>query len=259
MSGLDVLGARVVLRDRAVSDVFDLAIRFIAVEGATYAKVALGSVVPGALATIAAGLAVGWWVALAVGVLAASVAETAFTLLASRLVFREGVRAGDILRAAASDAPRVLVARSLALLAALLGLLAFFIVGVWARAVFLFVPEVMLLERASLGQAFARAQRVASVALSDVLVGGCLLALVPLGSILLADVAGRAVIADLLQFTAPPPIWVSHGSVLGALGLFAAVPYVATARFLLYLNVRTRTEGWDIQTRFHAIAARDAA
>ena len=30
----------------------------------------------------------------------------------------------------------------------------------------------------------------------------------------------------------------------------------ATARFFLYLNVRTRAEGWDIQTRFAALAAR---
>jgi hypothetical protein len=43
------------------------------------------------------------------------------------------------------------------------------------------------------------------------------------------------------------------------LGLFAQVPYLATARFFLYLNVRTRAEGWDIQTRFAAIAARAAA
>ena len=34
------------------------------------------------------------------------------------------------------------------------------------------------------------------------------------------------------------------------------VPFAATCRFLLYINARTRTEGWDVQTRFAAIAAR---
>ena len=51
-------------------------------------------------------------------------------------------------------------------------------------------------------------------------------------------------------------MWTEGGGVLATLGLFAAVPYLATARFFLYLNVRTRAEGWDIQTRFAAIAAR---
>jgi hypothetical protein len=36
------------------------------------------------------------------------------------------------------------------------------------------------------------------------------------------------------------------------------IPYVATARFLAYLDLRTRSEGWDIQTRFAAIALRAA-
>ncbi|CAN5747553.1 hypothetical protein BH11MYX4_BH11MYX4_30880 [soil metagenome] len=35
------------------------------------------------------------------------------------------------------------------------------------------------------------------------------------------------------------------------------IPYVATARFFIYLNVRTRVEGWDVQTRFAALAARN--
>ena len=32
----------------------------------------------------------------------------------------------------------------------------------------------------------------------------------------------------------------------------------ATTRFFVYLDVRTRAEGWDIQTRFAALARRDA-
>ena len=34
-----------------------------------------------------------------------------------------------------------------------------------------------------------------------------------------------------------------------------AANFVASARFLVYLVVRTRSEGWDIQTRFAALAA----
>ena len=39
----------------------------------------------------------------------------------------------------------------------------------------------------------------------------------------------------------------------------AFVPYAATVKFLLYLNVRTRAEGWDVQTRFAALARRAEA
>ena len=34
-------------------------------------------------------------------------------------------------------------------------------------------------------------------------------------------------------------------------------PWVATARFLQYVDGRTRADGWDIQLRFMAIAAAD--
>jgi hypothetical protein len=51
-------------------------------------------------------------------------------------------------------------------------------------------------------------------------------------------------------------LWSSGWSTLAAFGLFAQVPYVATARFFLYLNTRTGAEGWDIQTRFAGLAAR---
>jgi hypothetical protein len=70
------------------------------------------------------------------------------------------------------------------------------------------------------------------------------------------EVAGRAVITDLLEFEGPPSIWVEHGSVLALAGFWLFVPFGATCRFLLYLNGRTRSEGWDVQTRFAAIAAR---
>ena len=69
-------------------------------------------------------------------------------------------------------------------------------------------------------------------------------------------IGGRAFLGDVLQFQAPGAAWTEGGSVLAVLGFFGIVPYVTTARFFTYLNMRTRAEGWDIQTRFAAIAAR---
>lgn len=54
-------------------------------------------------------------------------------------------------------------------------------------------------------------------------------------------------------------MFVDGGSALALLGWWLSVPFVATARFFVYLDIRTRSEGWDIQTRFAGIAARAAA
>jgi hypothetical protein len=67
------------------------------------------------------------------------------------------------------------------------------------------------------------------------------------------------VLEDLLEIKAPASLFVAGGSALGLLSFWAFVPFGATCRFLLYINVRTRTEGWDVQTRFAAIAAQAAS
>lgn len=63
-------------------------------------------------------------------------------------------------------------------------------------------------------------------------------------------------LAELFQFQPPASMFTQGGSVLAVLGWFAIIPYAATARFFVYLNVRTRVEGWDVQTRFAALAMR---
>jgi hypothetical protein len=255
-AGLDLLRARVAFRERSISDVLDFALRFVVVHGRVYTKVALASVIPLAAVSLAAGLTLGWTTTWLIAIPLAIACEIPFTVLASRLVFEDQVRTRDVLRAAIRDGARVAFVRALGAALVVIGLSALIVPGIWLATIFLFLGEVMLLERSSMLQAFGRAQRVASSAASEVVVAMLVLALVPAGAVLLADIAGRAVIGELLQFRPPRPLWTEGGGALATLGLFAQVPYLATARFFLYLNVRTRAEGWDIQTRFAAIAAR---
>ena len=42
-------------------------------------------------------------------------------------------------------------------------------------------------------------------------------------------------------------------------GLALVRPYLVAFRFLLYIDCRTRREGWDLQVQFSALAARSAA
>ena len=248
---LELLHARVRFRDRAVTDVLDLALRFVVVHGRLYAKVALPTLLPAILATTLLHGEVGPFVWLAVVPLAILV-ELPFTILASRLVFEDHVRARDVLRAALSDAPRVFFARLLAVLLTLAGVGLALLPGLVLATVTFFVPEVMVLER---GRVVARAQRLTTTATSEVVLGAILLALIAAASVLVTDYAGRSSLAEVLQFRAPPAIWTTGASVLGIGGLFLHLPFRATARFFLYLNVRTRAEGWDIQIRFAGISA----
>jgi hypothetical protein len=253
---VDVLRARVAFRDRAFLDVMDLALRFIAVHARLYAKVAAVVLVPCVALTVLAASVFGWIGGWVVAVLLSFVAQVPFTVLASRLVFQERVGAGAVVRAAAREIPRIMVMRvGWAILIGVTSLI-FVAPGAWAASLFLFVDEVMILERSRIAPAFGRAQRISSGAIGDAFATLAMVCIVPLLAMLLADVGGRAFIGEILQFRTPAPAWSDGGSVLAVLGLFGAVPYVTTARFFAYLNVRTRAEGWDIQTRFAAIASR---
>lgn len=249
--------ARVAFRDRSVADVLDFSLRFLAVHAGIFGRVALFTLLPFGLISLLFGASYGWALSWALSIPLAVLVEAPFTILASRLVFEDDVRARDVLRASLSAAPLVLIARVIAVAMIGAGLGCFFVPGVGLAALTLFVGEAMLLERASMMTAFGRAQRVASNAIGDVVLAILVIALVPVGAVLLADLGGRTLLGEVLQFRPPRAVWSEGGSALGTIGLFLQVPFLATARFFLYLNVRTRTEGWDIQTRFARLAMRE--
>ena len=254
---LDVMHARVAFRNRAFIDVMDLALRFLAVHAKLYAKVSLIVLTPSVALTLLAAWAWDWTAAGVVAFVLSFVAQVPFTVLASRLVFQEKVSAWAVMRAATREIPRIFVMRLGWALTVATGTVFLFVPGLWLAALFLFVDEVMILERSAISPAFGRSNRIAMGGIGDALIGVCMTVLVPALAILLADVGGRALIGELLQFRPPVPAWTAGGSVLAVLGWFGVLPYVATARFFTYLNMRTRAEGWDIQTRFAAIAARN--
>jgi len=255
---MNIVRARVALRHRPYSDVLDLALRFVVVHWKLYAKVALVTVLPGILGTwlIVGPLDAGWIWGWCIGVTWALFAQIPFTILASRLVFEDEVRPPDVVWAGLREAPRIPGLRILPLTAMTLAFTMLFVPAVWVAIIFCFSTEVLLLERATVGGTLGRSQRVAQSDFGESLLMVVLGLTTTAGGVFLADYAGRAIIEELLQFRGPASIFVAGGSVLGLIGLFGVVPYVATARFFTYLNIRTRAEGWDIQTRFAALAAR---
>jgi len=256
---MDLREARVTLRERSLLDVLDLALLFVSAHKGVYARTMLAVLAPSFALTAMIAYSTDWLVAWISSLVLAIGAQAPFGALASRLVFADDVRARDALKLALRALPRIAAAR-VAQLLALAAAAGFLVVpALYFGAVTLFVGEIALLEGSGVGRSFSRAQRIASAQLGTALVGALVFAAMPWAAALLADVAGRVVVHDLLEIAAPDPMWRHGGSLLALAGFWLAVPFVASARFLLYIGFRTKSEGWDIQTRFAVIAARAEA
>ncbi len=244
---------KLVLRERTVIEVLDLAVRFVSAHARIYARTALFVLVPLAVLTELTAAFFGegkaWLLALTCGLLA----QMPFTLLASRVVFEDRVLVGRLLSDSVSASGRIIGARliqgALAFFAGLVGVLP----ALWPASALFFVPEVVLLEKSGPTAAASRANEIGSRQRGEVVLSVVLVTLLQVGVIVLAELAGRLFLVDVLQVNGAIE-WSGHP--FGRIGFWIFVPYLATARFLLYLDARTREEGWDVQMRFAALAAR---
>jgi hypothetical protein len=255
---MNIATSRIALRDRTMLDVFDLAVRFVSANLGAYAKVSAAVSLPLFFVSWAVCEEGGWWLGWCVAFALASLAEAAFVALASRLVFEERVPTGQVLASAASALPRLAVLRLLELMGMTFGAMFFLVPAVWISGLFLFATEVIVLERATVGTSVSRLQRLGTGYFGDVLMAMLLVWFLTATAILLGEYGGSAILEGLLQIHLHPSED-EIGGPLALLGMWLAVPFLTTARFFVYLNLRTRREGWDIQTRFAAIAARAEA
>jgi hypothetical protein len=256
VSAIDLREVRVVLRERRLLDVLDLAIRFLVAHAVPYIVLSAIVLVPcGVLSLVVAvhsGWVLGWLTAIAV----ATFAEIPFTILGSRLVFTPEAPLEAVLSASVRKAPRLLAAKLLQGVAVLAGTSAFVAPGVWIAATTLFLSEVILLEESTAGAAFSRAQRLVAGRFGDALMTFLLIGGLHALAVWVGDRALGSILADLFQITPPAKLGEPGGGVLGLVAFFLVVPFAATARLFAYLDLRTRTEGWDVQVRFAALAAR---
>ncbi len=257
---MDVIRSRLVLRERPLLDVADLALRFVAANAARYARLSAVVILPALLASCVVSWAFGWWVGWSATVAMTALAGAPFVALASRLVFADETTVREALRVAGRSLPALAVLRMAQLAALLIGTALFVVPGVFMASITLFVVEVQLLEQTGrVPLTFRRAQRVARGRPGTAVIAALLCAAAPIAAAMIADVAGREFLEGMLEVSTPPPMFVSGGSWLALCGWWSALPLLSTTRFFLYLDSRTRTEGWDIQTRFAAIAAREQA
>jgi hypothetical protein len=253
---VNLLAARVLLRQRSLADTLDLALPFCLSNKRPLGLLSL--VMLGPVAALLAFLRVAkhwsWFSVWLICLAAAVLIQGVFTVALGELLFKPP----------AETRTRPFVTRFIRRLPALL----FAIVARELMLIFtllilapgsIFLPEAMLLEGATFRRALTRSR-----ALARNRIGSCIgiwlaTALLPAFGAVAMDVVCNALVGFVLQLGHPVGELFEHGgSGFAVLGALLAVPLAAAVRFLGYVDLRTRKEGWDIQLRFVALAEQNA-
>jgi hypothetical protein len=258
---MNLLSARVVLRPRPLGDVLDLTVPFCLANRRVIGWLALTALGPACALCLwmRFGHHWRWWLVWSLALGLGQLLEGLFTVAYGELLFAEptAVRARAVWGRFLGRLPGYLATLLLARLLLVLTII-FIPVAPFAAVHLLFVREVALLEGAGVFGAIGRAFRFVQRQVTSVM--GLLLALLcaPVAMAIAGDQLGEAIIENVLQLGLPfGALWKEGGSGYALIGFFLSVPVTAAARFLKYVDVRTRKEGWDLQLRFTAVAAQD--
>lgn len=251
--------ARVVLRPRGGMEVLDLAAPFCMHNWRLFLPLMALALGPPFTACLAARYLLGWsWVAVWLSAVAlGGLAHAPFTVACGELLFHDArdVRLASIVGRVLRRTPSLLLAHVVVRLTNTLAASTMFLLPFTAGA-FLVVHEAVLLEGAGPFQALGRSARaVRGQSLAAVGVATAML-LLPVVAVFAMEISLDAVVSVVLQLGEPfGNLWRQGGTPYALAGFFVTVPVSAAARFLKYVDLRTRKEGWDIQLRFMAIEA----
>lgn len=246
---------RVVLRPRGPLEVFDLGLRFVAANARSVLLLSALLVLP--IWAVCAGLAWAfpdlWWATLSLAVVLGIPIQLPFTVLGGRLLFSDDVAVADVLRAWVQMFGTTLAVWFIYAVAIGVGTALCLWAVLFTLVPSLYLAETTMLERVPLERALRRSSRLASAHPGTAGAG----ALGWLGLTLWFGIVGeygmQGLLGMVLQLGAPFGSLLNGDITPGFLfGLLAAQPAVAIYRLLLYVDVRTRVEGWDLQVRLRA-------
>ena len=253
----------IAIRQRTVLESVDLSLPFsLRLGRRVYGRLALVTLLPAWLLCMGIGYAFGlawgwlWLMALAM----TNLLQGVFTIAAGRLMFEDSVAPSEVLRTYLKKLP--VYAVGLVWTRTLIGFasLAFMLLLPVAWIRYAFAHEVLLLEGSGIKNLGARSagmvkgQTGVAAQMLACLVG------MTVGGVLVTELLAMGTVSFLLQLGKPlGSLLDDGGSAFSLLGLFAATPLVATARFLSYIDGRTRRDAWDVQVRFQQVRARDKA
>lgn len=200
-----------------------------------------------------------WGWALAIIPLLAPVLSLPMIATVGHLVFSPKVSFGTVAATTIKRGLPYLLLFIINRLLTLIGLAVFIVPGLYLWRASWFLGPIVALEGSSMGASFRRGRRfaagfhghVASHAFNAALLVGYLtLAFVSLVHLLVVEVFGLTfdVLAELPVYELYPPYLVLVGFAL-------ALPFCTLAWFFVYLDVRIRKEGWDLELSFRARAA----
>lgn len=236
-----MIGHRVVLRPRSLLESGDLAFAFIRRHWRVYLRLSPWVVGPAMAGwacerIVGLGAVAGWLVALAF----AAVGSGVFVRLCGDLMLGDSVDVGALRR----EFRRALVGWVGTNAFTAVVLFGSFLLGYpWL----VFVPEGVLLERSTPTNAMKR-----SVALIKATPGrstGFFVLSVVFA--VFSTFGTLAVVSSVVGLFGFPPS--PNASLAGYLGFALSLPYLTTWRFLLYIDCRTRREGWDLQVQMGAL------
>lgn len=249
---MNVRHARVRIRERAPTEVLDLALLFIKRNARSFAILGAVLVIPATALVwaLVKTLDVVPFYATFVGcTIAATAIRAPVVVLCGHAMFAERVPLTWVW----SDTRRYLPA--IARLVARRALLALTIVGVlWDWVTRYHVDEVLLLERldgAAATTRLAHLRRRFGAACQEQLVHHLFL-----GAAAVASIVSVWVFLRLIFESEPVVWWPLGGGIAPAVAsILLTQVYLATAKFLFYLNLRTVNEGWDLFLETRAIEA----
>ena len=244
---------RVALRPRGPLEVFDLGLALLQAHPGVFFRMALLWVLPvAALGSALALLGYGSVAVWSLPVLFALV-QAPVTLLTGRLLFAEGVRVRDVLRELARSPVSFGAAWLWQTGALALGLLCVGVGAMVSVPATIYVAEAALLEKVGALSSLRRSSRLASANLGNALVASVAWVGLSVWGALTAEAAGQSIVGFVLQFGAPFGA-LQEGDVTPfvVFGLVAAQPLFAVYKLLLYVDTRTRVEGWDLQVGLRA-------
>lgn len=246
---------RIVLRPRSVGESFDVALLLLRRHARRYRDLTLLVVVPAIAGLVGLLLVAGpelQALVVVVALVLSPLLQGPFTVLTGRLLFADDVTAGDVLVEIVRNLGGLILAWTAQIMALVIGGCTgvFWVVTLPVTA---YVFETGLLERegrrATLARSSFLAWRNFSVALSATFGW---VALTGWGA-LVGELTGQTLVGFVLQLGEPFGSAVA-GEVTPYLlaGMLLAQPVVATWRLLLYIDIRTRVEGWDLQVALRA-------
>jgi hypothetical protein len=246
---------RIVLRERSPFDVLDLAFRLIRSRFWPLARLSAVVLLPPWLVlAFLCWMFSGHWAIAVIACAIAPIAQAPYTVLFGRMLFSDEVRLRevlfDVIRAMPTLVAMSAVGVAGAMVAAVVSCGAFLPL---VQGALMYAMEAALLERVGVERGLRRSWRLGFGHAGITTIGVLAFWVLTAWLAIVAEAAGQAVVDKILMLGTPFGSAVALQTTPWLVGgMLLAQPLYAVYRLLLYVDVRTRVEGWDLQVALRA-------